>query len=130
MNLRNRRGRLTRHELRTGEKPKCLLQNAGRSFSRSATFARDLDLKGAFSASSSLTPGNGNVLHAVIRNVTGSGLRYNFYADAGSTSTPLPAATEGTGNRLEIVGNPASFARTNRDIDPAPDAVFFTGKSN
>jgi hypothetical protein len=95
-----------------------------------ATFIRDLDLKGAFSASSTLTPGNGNVLHAVIRNVTGSGSRYNFYADAGESSTPLPAATAGTGNRLEIVGNSASFARTNRNIDPAPDAVFFTGKSN
>lgn len=88
---------------------------------------RDLDLKGAFSASNTLVPGNGNVLHAVIRGVTGSGQRLNLYADAGGSSAPLPSAVQGIGNRLEIAGSPMSFSRTNTNIDPAPSAEFFAG---
>jgi len=87
---------------------------------------RDFDLKGAFSASNTLVPGNGNVLHAVIRDVTGSGPRVNLYADAGGSTAPLPSAVQGIGNRLEIVGSPVAFSHTNTNIDPAPSAEFFT----
>lgn len=91
-----------------------------------ARFVRDLDLKGAFSASDALAPGNGDTLRVVIRGVTGSGPRFNLYADAGGASAPLPTSVQGTGNRLEIVGSPEAFARTNRRIDPAPSPEFFT----
>lgn len=94
-----------------------------------AQVVRDLDLKGAYSASDVLAPGNGNVLRAVIRSVTGSGPRANLYADAGGASAPLPASDQGTGNRLEIVGSPVAFAHTNRQIDPAPSPQFFTSGS-
>jgi hypothetical protein len=87
---------------------------------------RDFDLKGAFSASNTLVPGDGNVLRAVIRNVTGSGPRVNLYADAGGSTAPLPSAVQGIGNRLEIVGSPVAFSHANTNIDPAPGAEFFT----
>jgi hypothetical protein len=95
-----------------------------------AQFVRDLDLKGAYAASNTLPPGNGNILHAVIRGVTGSGSRFNLYADAGGSTAPLPTSDQGVGNHLEIVGSPQAFARTNRQIDPAPGAEFFTSKAH
>lgn len=79
------------------------------------------------SFSDALAPGNGNTLRAVIRGVTGSGSRSNQYGDAVGVSGPLPAAFQGTGNRLEIVGNLNAFVQTNRRIDPLPGAEFFTG---
>lgn len=96
----------------------------------SSLVVRDLDLKGAFSASNTLLPGNGNVLHAVIRGVTGSGPRSNLYANAGGSDAPLPSQVQGIGNRLEIAGSPTSFFRTNRNIDPAPPAEFFSSYSH
>lgn len=95
----------------------------------SAQVVRDLDLKGAYSASDVLAPGDANTLRAVIRGVTGSGARLNLYADAGGASAPLPASNQGTGNRLVIVGSPQAFARTNRQIDPAPAPEFFTSEN-
>lgn len=77
--------------------------------------------------SDELAPGNGNTLHALIRGVTGSGSRSNTYGNAMGPSGPLPAALQGTGNRLEIVGNRIAFTQTNRQIDPMPGAEFFTG---
>jgi hypothetical protein len=94
----------------------------------SAQAVRDLDLKGAFSASDALAPGDGNTLRAVIRGVTGSGQRSNLYADAGGASAPLPTSMQGTGNRLVIMGSPEAFARTNRRIDPAPAPEFFSSE--
>lgn len=93
-----------------------------------ASFVRDLDLKGAYSASDALAPGNGNTLRVVIRGVTGSGPRFNLYADGGGASAPLPASNQGTGNRLDVVGSPEAFARTNRQIEPAPAPEFFTSR--
>jgi hypothetical protein len=93
-----------------------------------APFVRDLDLMGAYSASDVLAPGSGNTLRVAIRGVTGSGPRLNLYADAGGASAPLPTSNQGTGNRLVVVGSPEAFARTNRQIDPAPAPEFFTSR--
>lgn len=76
--------------------------------------------------SDALAPGNGNTLRAVIQGVTGSGLRANQYGNAMGLSGSLPAALQGTGNLLQIVGNLNAFVQTNRQIDPLPGAEFFT----
>jgi hypothetical protein len=92
-----------------------------------AAFVTDFRLAGAFAGNPSLTPGDGNVLRAVLRGVTGSGTRSNTFADALSPAGPLDPAVQGTGNRLEIAGTVQSFAQTNQSIDPAPPAEVFTG---
>ena len=91
-----------------------------------ASFAADLDLAGAFAANDALFPGDGNQLRAVIRGVTGSGPRFNQYANADGPSGPLAPALQGQ-NRLELAGNPQAFTLTNPGIDPAPGAEHFTG---
>ena len=89
-----------------------------------ADFVADIQLSGAFTADESTIPGEGNTLRAVIRGVTGSGVRSNFYTDVLGPNGPLPGVA---GNRLEIVGNSNAFGKTNSAIDPAPGAQFFTG---
>ncbi|CAN5266708.1 hypothetical protein BH23GEM2_BH23GEM2_26300 [soil metagenome] len=91
-----------------------------------APFVRDLDLAGAFAANDALFPGDGNRLRALVRGVTGSGPRFNQYANARGPSGSLPLALQGSGNRLTVIGSPQAFARTNRAIDPAPGAEFFS----
>lgn len=91
-----------------------------------APFVADLDLAGAFAGSDALFPGDGNTLRAVIRGVTGSGPRFNEYANSQGPSGALPPDLQGD-NHLAIVGSPQAFARTNRHIDPPPGAEFFTG---
>jgi hypothetical protein len=66
--------------------------------------------------------GDRNVLRVTMEDVTGSGLRRNVYADVVG---PTKVENRGVGNRLELVGDPASFGRFNRGIDPPPDARFF-----
>ena len=94
-----------------------------------AQFVADLDLEGAATADDALVPGDGNSVRAVIRGVTGSGPRFNRYANAAGPAGPLAPAFQGTGNILEIVGSPVAFAQTNRHIDPAPGAGFFTART-
>jgi len=89
-----------------------------------AAFVADLQLVGGFTADASQSPGPGNTMHVLMRDVTGSGARSNVFADLAGPSGPLSAG--GSGNRLEIVGNLRAFERTNRGIDPLPDAGFFT----
>jgi hypothetical protein len=86
----------------------------------------DLELVGGWAKNAALAAGDGNTVRVELRGVTGSGRRSNRYADAAAFSGPLPAQLQGSGNRLEIVGDPQTFARTNRGIDPAPAAKFFT----
>jgi hypothetical protein len=86
----------------------------------------DLELIGGWARNVALAPGDSNTVRVELRGVTGSGTRANRYADVATFSGPLPAHLQGTGNRLEIVGDPQTFARTNRGIDPAPAAKFFT----
>jgi hypothetical protein len=86
----------------------------------------DFRLSGAASGSASLNPGDGNVLRAVFRGVTGSGMRANVYADALGPASPLAQEFQGTGNLLEFAGNLRAFDKTNSAIDPAPAAEFFT----
>jgi protein kinase-like protein len=86
---------------------------------------RDLDLTGGWVKDDALAAGNGNTVRAELRGVTGSGTRSNEYANVTGSSGPLPAQLQGSGNRLEIVGDPQTFARTNRGIDPAPGPEFF-----
>lgn len=85
----------------------------------------DLELVGGWAKNAALAAGDGNTVRVELRGVTGSGMRANRYADAAAFSGPLPAHLQGSGNRLEIVGTPLTFARTNRGIDPAPGAKFF-----
>lgn len=91
-----------------------------------ATVVADFRLAGALVSGASLVPGDGNTLRAVIRGVTGSGLRTNAYADVLGPTGPVAPEFQGTGNRLEIAGNLHAFGQTNRAIDPAPGPEFFT----
>jgi hypothetical protein len=86
----------------------------------------DFRLSGAASGNASLNPGNGNVLRAVFRGVTGSGTRANIYADALGPAAPLAQEFQGTGNLLDFAGNLRAFDKTNSAISPAPAAEFFT----
>ena len=83
-------------------------------------FASDLALYGALSAVDGVSPGDDNVVRVLVRQSDGSGPRFNDYADS---------IGGGSGNRLEIVGSPRAFARTNTDIDPAPPAEFFESQN-
>jgi len=67
-------------------------------------------------------PGDRNILRMEIRDVTGGGPRRNVFAHV---TGPAQPANQGTGNRLEIVGDAALFGQSTRDIDPPPDARFF-----
>ena len=87
----------------------------------------DFRMAGALVTNATLAPGDGNVVHAVMRGVTGSGTRTNFYADVLGPAGPLAPQYRGTGNRLEIAGSPKSFQQTNENIVPAPGAEFFSG---
>ena len=92
-----------------------------------ASFVSDFRLAGALVTNASVAPGDGNVLRAVFRGVTGSGTRSNTYGDVLGPTGPLPSNLQGTGNRLEFAGNPQSFAQTNSNINPAPPATLFSG---
>ena len=87
----------------------------------------DFRIAGALVTNASLIPGERNTINAVMRNVTGSGTRTNFFADVLGPAGPLAPEFQGAGNRLEIAGSPQAFGQTNRNIDPAPGAEFFTG---
>ena len=92
-----------------------------------APFISDLQLAGALVTDVSIVPGDGNTLRAVLRGVTGSGLRSNAYAGVLGPDGAQPPSLQGVGNRLTIVGSPTAFAQTNHAIAPAPGAAFFTG---
>ena len=85
----------------------------------------DLRLYGAQSDNDRLNPGDRNTVRVELRGVTGSGTRSNRYLDNGGPSGILASQFRGRGNRLEIVGEPQSFSRANRGIQPAPDSRFF-----
>jgi hypothetical protein len=87
----------------------------------------DLRLIGAWVENDRLPAGDDNSVRAEIRGVTGSGVQANFFANTAGGPKPLAPHLRGTGNKLEIVGDPQSFARLNRGIDPPP-ASFFTGR--
>jgi hypothetical protein len=90
---------------------------------RVVTTTADLRLSGARSLVDGVFPDEGNTLHLVVHQASGSGPRLNVYGD----SFPLPGGSLGAGNRLEIVGNANAFDRTNENFIPAPAAEFFTG---
>lgn len=93
--------------------------------------AADFVFQGAFSEAApgvgrEFPAGDRNVTRIRMRNVIGSpAVRANQYADA---SGPALADNKGVGNRLEILGGAADFARNNTSISVAPPAEFFTGK--
>ena len=93
------------------------------------TLVADFRLAGALVSNASFAPGDGNTLHAVIRSVTGSGVRSNLYADVLGPAGPVSGASQGSGNQLEFAGNLRAFEQTNDAIEPAPPAEFFTGGS-
>lgn len=92
-----------------------------------AAFVADFNMAGAWAADDGLFPGDGNRVRAVVRGVTGSGPRSNLYANSAGPSGSLPPEIQGSDNRLEIVGSPEAFARTNQGIDPPPGAEHFSG---
>ncbi len=71
--------------------------------------------------------GDRNTLRAHFEGVSGSGMRANVYAPTFGPSLP---ANHGTGNRVEIVGDPAEFARSNTGLEPTPPVGYFIGRSN
>jgi len=85
----------------------------------------DLRLTGAASENDRLHPGDRNTVRVELRGVTGSGLRANRFLNEGGPSGVLAPQFRGRGNRLEVVGDPQSFARRNRLLKPAPDAKYF-----
>jgi hypothetical protein len=114
--------------------PECSSGDASENTSGIPTVQRgtvaDLRLIGANINFEGLEPGDGNTLRAEFQGVTGSGRRGNRYANAGGSLGPLAPGIRGKGNRLEIVGGPDTFRRSNRAIEPMPGAEFFIGKQN
>jgi hypothetical protein len=88
-----------------------------------STSAVDFVFNGA-AANGSFSPGDGNVLRALMIGVTGSGTRLNAYENETGAGQPQSL---GTGNELRILGSPNSFGVLNPGIDPAPPAEFFNG---
>ena len=86
------------------------------------TTTADLRLSGA-TTTLSVSTGDDNTAHVLLRQATGSGVRANRYAHS---SIPL-TGSPGVGNRLEIVGNANAFDQTNQNFVPPPPAEFFTG---
>jgi hypothetical protein len=86
--------------------------------------AADLVLFGARSFVNGVPPGDGNTLHVVLRQSTGSGPRANAY---GHSSTPSMGDL-GVGNQLEIVGTENAFVRSNDGFEPIPATEFFTAQ--
>jgi len=105
------------------------LQMLGTTIAAAPCPGEDFELAAAI-AGGSYWPGDGNYVRALLRGVTGSGTRANVYGNALVGTVPLPESLQGTGNRLEIIGNPRSFAATNTGIDPAPGAEFFMAGSS
>jgi serine/threonine protein kinase len=105
--------------------PSCARAAAGVS-STEAAESSDLRLFGAWAENATMHAGDRNTLRAEFRNVTGSGARANSYAHVSAAGGEMPMAFQGTGNRLELVGDAGTFARLNRQIAPAPAAEFFT----
>jgi hypothetical protein len=70
-------------------------------------------------------PGDQNTLRLEMRGVTGSGPRRNVFAHV---TGPVQTMNQGTGNRLEIVGDATLFVQSNRAIEPLPDAGFFVAR--
>jgi hypothetical protein len=68
--------------------------------------------------------GDRNVLRLQMSGVTGSGQRRNVFADVVGPQQP---ANRGTGNRLEIAGEVATFRQANPAIEPPPDPRYFVG---
>jgi hypothetical protein len=90
---------------------------------RVVTTTADLRLSGARSFVPGVFPDEGNTLHVVVHQASGSGPRANVYGDA----FPLAPGSLGAGNRLEIVGNANAFNQTNDNFIPPPPAEFFSG---
>jgi len=92
--------------------------------------AADLVLQGTMSevaqaeGPGEFSAGGRNQLRVVMEGASGSGERRNVYADVVGPAKP---GNRGAGNRLEFTGDAASFSRSNRGIDPPPDAQFFVG---
>ena len=90
---------------------------------RVVTTTADLRLSGGRSLVPGVFPDEGNTLHVVVHQASGSGPRANVYVDA---ATAPPGGSLGAGNRLEIVGNANAFDQTNENFIPPPPAQFFT----
>lgn len=87
--------------------------------------AGDFILTGAWVENDALHAGDRNTVRVEFRDVTGSGSRNNQYAHAGGPSGPVPRQLQGSGNRLEVVGDPGTFGQLNHRIDPPPPPEFF-----
>jgi hypothetical protein len=86
----------------------------------------DFRLAGAWAVNAAMHVGHRNTVRVDLRNVQGSGARRNTYAHVRSDEGAVPPRFQGTGNRLDLVGDADTFALLNRQIVPAPPAEFFT----
>lgn len=77
---------------------------------------RDFMLVGAESFAPATGTDPNNSVRLLLTNTTGSGARANVYGHG---------TANGTGNRLEVVGNSTSFTQTHQEILPAPGSEFF-----
>jgi hypothetical protein len=84
----------------------------------------DFQLYGARSMVAGMSAGDDNVLRAVMRRITGSGLRTNKYADSSNPSMSVL----GLGNQLEIEGSLRAFDGTNAGILPLPPDEHFRAR--
>jgi hypothetical protein len=91
---------------------------------RIASLLGDLWLIGAEAPSEDVSPGDGNLLYADLRGVSGSSAPENLYANVTGPDGVIAGAA-GYGNRLEIKGNSASLLH--RHITPPPPDEFFVG---
>jgi hypothetical protein len=73
------------------------------------------------------SPGEDNVLRAVLRDLRGSGSQFtSYYAQTDNGAGPSSGDLAGTGNRLVITGNLNAFEKANRFVTP-PSQDDFTG---
>jgi hypothetical protein len=82
------------------------------------SIVRDLWLAGAESAvAEPLGIDTNNTVRVLLSHATGSGVRANLYSHG---------SEHGAGNRVEVIGSPKSFVRSNKHLLPPPPAGFYT----
>jgi hypothetical protein len=84
----------------------------------------DLWLWGAQPPADDVSTGDRNLVRVLARGVSGSGAGPNIYTHV-LGATDRPQGSQGTGNRVELVGSRIAFEAANAGLEPPP-ADFFT----
>jgi len=101
--------------------------NTGGILSAPETTA-DLRLFGAQVIRDGFEAGDSNTVHVEMRGVNGSGRRANQFFNSGGPFGAIPRSFQGSGNRLEIIGDRATFVKDNRGIDPMATPDLFSNE--